>query len=842
MLKARSALRRFPKNVVSIALASVLTACGGGSDTASTDDFVDVSLAGSVGDGPVVGAQIFIFDKGSNLAASHTSDAFANYELSFRFRGNPYPLTIEAIRGTDLVTGTRPDFTLKSYSFSKQQPHANLNPYTTMIVEVARAMPGGITEQNIQSATTAVLREMNFGLDMGTVPDPVTTRIDEGNIANIVRSSEAFGEMIRRTRTAMAYAGFVRSHNDVVAALAADLTDGRFDGRGSSAVDARLSAAAAVASTQVVVETMMNRLKVNGTPAVGAMDNAIRTTLPSTPANAMTASVRIPQSLISQAKRLMDAYLAVDNAAQYSNLRNVLVNVAPGTSTASMTAVLSDAHSQIFDAPLINIAQASDSTISNFSAAMAGEGGSNNPPQNTAPTLSGSAASAVIAGNSYSFTPVANDADGDALTFSIANRPSWASFNSSTGRLSGTPTSSHIGNYSNIVISVSDGTHTTALTPFSVSVNAANSAPVISGTPQTSIVATNAYSFTPTASDANGDTLTFSITNRPSWASFNSSTGRLSGTPTNSHVGTTSNIVISVSDGQASRSLGAFNLTVTQFVPPNSAPVISGSAPTSVLEDSAYSFTPSASDANGDSLTFSVTNRPSWMSFNSSTGRLSGTPTNNHVGSYGNIVVSVSDGQASASLPPFSVTVVNVNDAPSITGTSVSSVNAGSSYSFTPSASDVDGDTLTFSISNRPAWASFNSSTGRLSGTPSESNVGTYSNIVITVSDGTVSRSLAAFSLTVVSTAPANRDVTLNWVAPTTRANGDPISLSEIASYRIHYGTSQGNYTNTVNVANAATSYTIQNMTPATYYFTVTAIDMEGQESGYSSTVSTTVQ
>ncbi len=43
------------------------------------------------------------------------------------------------------------------------------------------------------------------------------------------------------------------------------------------------------------------------------------------------------------------------------------------------------------------------------------------------------------------FTPSANDADGDTLTFTISNRPSWATFNGTTGRLSGTPGASHVG-------------------------------------------------------------------------------------------------------------------------------------------------------------------------------------------------------------------------------------------------------------------------------------------------------------------------------------------------------------------------------------------------------------
>jgi fibronectin type 3 domain-containing protein len=98
----------------------------------------------------------------------------------------------------------------------------------------------------------------------------------------------------------------------------------------------------------------------------------------------------------------------------------------------------------------------------------------------------------------------------------------------------------------------------------------ANQPPIISGTPSTSVAEGVAYSFTPTASDADtGDTLTFSIINKPSWASFNSSSGRLRGTPGNGDIGTTTGIRITVTDSSnANASLPSFNLTVTNYVQP----------------------------------------------------------------------------------------------------------------------------------------------------------------------------------------------------------------------------------------------------------------------------------
>ena len=178
-----------------------------------------------------------------------------------------------------------------------------------------------------------------------------------------------------------------------------------------------------------------------------------------------------------------------------------------------------------------------------------------------------------------------------------------------------------------------------------------NNAPTISGTPATTVTTGKTYSLTPTASDPDGDALSFSIVNRPAWASFSSTTGHLSGAPASTSAGEYVDIVISVSDGQASASLAPFSILVDQ------APAISGSPPTAALEGQTYAFAPNASDADGDALSFSITNRPAWASFSTATGALRGTPGAGTVGSYSNITIRVTDGIATVSLPAFSIDV-----------------------------------------------------------------------------------------------------------------------------------------------------------------------------------------
>ncbi len=298
-----------------------------------------------------------------------------------------------------------------------------------------------------------------------------------------------------------------------------------------------------------------------------------------------------------------------------------------------------------------------------FSIQVSAAAASTPPPTNLPPTIAGTPATSVQAGSHYAFQPSAADPDKNTLLFSITGQPAWASFSSSTGLLSGTPSSANVGTYPNIVVSVSDGKTSVALPAFTISVTAippappTNTPPKITGTPSTSVQAGSPYSFQPAASDADGNALTFSIANKPAWATFSTATGHLSGTPATASVGTYSNITISVSDGKVSVSLPAFSIRVT--APPTSPPTISGTPPTQAQVGTAYSFTPSATDPSGKTLSFSVQNKPSWASFSIATGQLSGTPGSTDVGTDANIVISASDGTGSAALPAFTITVAS---------------------------------------------------------------------------------------------------------------------------------------------------------------------------------------
>ena len=174
---------------------------------------------------------------------------------------------------------------------------------------------------------------------------------------------------------------------------------------------------------------------------------------------------------------------------------------------------------------------------------------------------------------------------------------------------------------------VNDGNMDSTADTVTITVTNVNDAPTITGTPATTVAEDTAYSFTPTGADADaGATLVYSIENKPSWADFSTTTGALTGTPTNGDVGsTTSGIVITLTSGSDTASLPAFNLTVNAA--PIAAPMISISAATvTAIAGTAIAditITSTGGTVASYSIMPAITNG---LSFDASTGTISGTP------------------------------------------------------------------------------------------------------------------------------------------------------------------------------------------------------------------------
>lgn len=182
----------------------------------------------------------------------------------------------------------------------------------------------------------------------------------------------------------------------------------------------------------------------------------------------------------------------------------------------------------------------------------------------------------------------------------------------------------------------------------------------------------------------------------------------------------------------------------------NRAPVADASAEVTD-EDTALAITLTGTDPDGDSLTFAIATDPEHGTLSGTAPDLTYTPVTDFHGA-DSFTFTVSDSELTGAAATVSIAITPVNDPPILGGTPTTSIATGDSYSFTPTAADVEGDTLTFSVTGAPEWTDFDTSTGALTGTPSESDIPTFGSqthdITITGSDGAATDELA-FTLTV---------------------------------------------------------------------------------------------
>lgn len=159
----------------------------------------------------------------------------------------------------------------------------------------------------------------------------------------------------------------------------------------------------------------------------------------------------------------------------------------------------------------------------------------------------------------------------------------------------------------------------------------------------------------------------------------------------------------------------------------------------------------------------------------------------------------------------------------------------GKSYEFTPTAYDPEGRPLNFSIRNKPPWATFRASDGRLFGTPVMGEIGSHVEIAISVSDGQAETLLPAFAVDVIG--PGDGAVTLSWYPPTRNADGS--ALTDLAGFRIYFGRHKRQLDNTIVLDNPGLArYVIEGLMPAHWHFAMTAVNRNGAESSRSKVVS----
>ena len=341
---------------------------------------------------------------------------------------------------------------------------------------------------------------------------------------------------------------------------------------------------------------------------------------------------------------------------------------------------------------------------------------------NSSPIFDFNSSKVIVEGGNLNFSTSATDPDNDPLTYSATNLPVGSTF--INGVFNWTPNFTQAGTYS-VTFTVTDGTLTDSETIDIVVFNT-NQAPVLGIVSNQSVVENQPLVFLTSASDPDNDLLTYAGTNLPSGAQYNSTTGQFSWTPSSTQSGTYS-ITFTTSDNELSDS-ETIDIIVTDDAEP---PVLSLIGNKTVTEGSSLEFSIVATDLNDDRVTYSATNLPNGAQLNSATGEFSWTSTFTQAGTY-TVTFMASDGVLTDS-ETIDIIVNNVNRAPVLFTVGNKIISENQTLSFSLSASDVDGDNLTYSALNLPSGSILSGNT--FSWTPTYAQAGNYENVEFIVTD-----------------------------------------------------------------------------------------------------------
>ncbi len=314
---------------------------------------------------------------------------------------------------------------------------------------------------------------------------------------------------------------------------------------------------------------------------------------------------------------------------------------------------------------------------------------------NNAPVLAAIGNQAATAGAPLSFIVSATDADGDTLTYSATGLPTEATLDSSTGAFSWTPGAAVNENFT-ITFTVSDGALSDS-EEITISVGSVNRPPVLAMIGSRAAQVGELLSITISATDPDNDTLTYSAPVLPAGATFSGQFFQW--TPTSGDVGNHT-ATFRVQDNGSPSLDAQEQITITITVPGNHAPVFSNaiSESQSVNENQPLTFAVPATDADGDTLTYTSGTLPTGATFTASTQTFTWTPGYDQWGNY-SVTFTVGDGVATDTVT-VAITVTNVNRAPTVSDGALSVAEDAVSGTVvgTASATDADGDTLTYSI------------------------------------------------------------------------------------------------------------------------------------------------
>jgi photosystem II stability/assembly factor-like uncharacterized protein len=372
------------------------------------------------------------------------------------------------------------------------------------------------------------------------------------------------------------------------------------------------------------------------------------------------------------------------------------------------------------------------------------------------------------------FTLTASDLDGDALTLIVVTPPQHGTVTGSVPNLTYTPNANYNGADS-FTYKVRDAALESAVTTVSLTINPVNDAPVLNVPGPQSVNEGQPLTFTLTASDVDaGQAITFSASNLPSGATLNPATGVFTWTPGFNQAGTyTVNFTATDNGTPPLSNSKPVTITVGNVQSPPTA------TPQQLMtdEEAPLNITLAGSDPQGDPLTFAIVSPPANGTLTGTAPNVTYTPKKDFVGA-DSFTFKVNDGAADSSPATVTITVKNLNDAPVAVAQSVQ-VTEDTPKPIVLNATDVDGDTLAFTVVTPPTKGTLSGTAPNLTYTPNKDFTGQDS-FTFKANDGQADSNVATVTLVVggVNDPPTATalQVTLNedTAQPITLTGSDP--------------------------------------------------------------------
>ncbi|MEM9531449.1 MAG: Ig-like domain-containing protein, partial [Pseudomonadota bacterium] len=344
-----------------------------------------------------------------------------------------------------------------------------------------------------------------------------------------------------------------------------------------------------------------------------------------------------------------------------------------------------------------------------------------------------------------------------ALSFSVSVAPMYGQLSGTAPNLTYTPNADFNGT-DNFVFVADDGTNQSSPAVVTLEVLPVADAPVAfdgSGTTDFD----QPLDLTVSASDGDGDTLTYSVTTPPASGTLNGTGPNYTYTPNAGFSGTDS-FVFEASDGTLISNAATFTITVVS----TTQPPIASDGTVTLDEDSSAAFVLNASDPNNDPLTYTILTAPTQGLLTGTEPNLTYTPSANFNGT-DTLTFSVNDGTADSNVATVTFTVNPVNDPPVANSDSIG-LDEDTSANIVISASDIDGDTLSYQVITSPAQGTLSGIGPNYTYTPA-ANFNGADSFTVVANDGSVDSNLATVTLAV---SPVNDEPV---------ANGGAVSVNE---------------------------------------------------------------